>query len=139
MIVPILNVSDVDTSIAFYVHKLGFKLEMTVPDPDGNNVFGMVSLGRASIGLDQVMPGAPGGGAGVDLMVFVPDGADIDRVYADVQARGTAVATPLDTKYWGDRVFTVLDPDGYRITLSQTVKHVPVEQITMALRDNLAQ
>lgn len=129
MIMPILAVQSVDASLDFYVNKLGFKQEMVMAGPDGKNFFGFVSLGKAMIGVDSSMPDAARGGAGVDLMVYLPDEVDIDRHYADVQGRGTAIEAPLETKYWGDRVYTVLDPDGYRITVSKTVKQVPMEEI----------
>ncbi len=129
MIMPILSVRNVDASLDFYVNKLGFKQEMVMAGADGNNFFGFVSLGKAMIGLDAMTPTAPRGAPGADFMVFVPDEADIDQVYQDVLSRGTAIEAPIETKYWGDRVFSVLDPDGYRITISKTVKQVPMEEI----------
>lgn len=139
VIVPILNVGDVAASSSFYVDKLGFKLDMTMPGPNGGSIFAMVSLGKSTIGLDAMTPGAPRGGPGVDLMVFVPDDADIDQVYQAVRSRGTVIAQAIETKYWGDRVFSVFDPDGYRITISKTVQQVPIEQIEALMRGNIAQ
>lgn len=129
MIMPILTVRSVDASFDFYVNKLGFKQEMAMAGPDGRNFFGFVSLGKAMIGLDAMTPTAARGGAGADFMVYVSDDTDLDHLYQEVQARGTAIEAPIETKYWGDRVFTVLDPDGYRITLSKTVKQVPMAEI----------
>jgi uncharacterized glyoxalase superfamily protein PhnB len=48
----------------------------------------------------------------VELFVRVPDVGDVYR-----RVRGEArVIDPLETKAWGDREFTVADPDGTLIT-----------------------
>ncbi len=48
----------------------------------------------------------------MELFVRVPDVCDVYR-----RVRGEArVIDPLETKAWGDREFTVADPDGTLIT-----------------------
>lgn len=129
MILPILTVQDVDASVDYYVSKLGFTKDMVMAGPDGKNTFGFVRLGKAIIGLDAMTPGAAKGAPGADFMVYVPDETDLDQHYAEVKSRGTVIETPIETKYWGDRVYTVLDPDGYRITITKTVKQMSPEEV----------
>lgn len=139
MIMPIFTVQDVDASIAFYTEKLGFKQDFVMAEPNGKNTFGIVSLGKAMIGLG-IAPDQPRGGAGVDFMVYIPEEADLDKHYADVQARGVKIAAPIEDKYWGDRTYSVLDPDGYHLTFAKTVKQVPMEEIQEIMRSgNIAQ
>ncbi len=139
MIMPIFTVQDVDASIAFYTEKLGFKQDFVMAGPEGKNVFGFVSLGKAVIGLDT-SPGQPRGGAGADFMIYIPDDADLDKHYADVQAKGVKIAAPIEDKYWGDRTYAVHDPDGYRLTFAKFVKQVPMEEIQEIMRSgNIAQ
>jgi uncharacterized glyoxalase superfamily protein PhnB len=51
-------------------------------------------------------------GSGLEVFVRVPDVGDVHH-----SVRGEAkVIDPLETKAWGDREFTVADPDGTLIT-----------------------
>lgn len=137
MIMPVLSVKDVDASIAFYTEKLGFQATMKIPGSDGNTAFAFVQLGKAVFGLSldtDVQPGervAPG----VQFMVYVAEDTDIDAYYADVKAKGAAIMGELDTAYWGDRIFSLHDPDGYFLTMAKTVRDVPPEEIGRHLRD----
>jgi uncharacterized glyoxalase superfamily protein PhnB len=128
MIIPVLSVADVDASVKFYTEKLGFTQEFAFPGPDGKNTFASVKLGEAHVmvGTDSDLNSV---GKGVEFMIYIPDDADIDDYYAQTQARGAEIAKELKTAYWGDRVFTVNDPDGYVISLTKTVQHVPMEEI----------
>ncbi|RIH74833.1 Glyoxalase/Bleomycin resistance protein/Dioxygenase superfamily protein [Calidithermus terrae] len=133
MIAPILAVNDVDASVAFYTRKLGFKHDFSFDGPDGKSAFAFVSLGQCSIGLSRAQ-GLEARGQGVVLMAYVPQDFDLEAYYADVQAKGVAVVEPLQEQYWGDRSFTVHDPDGYVICPTKTVKQVVMEEIAAAMR-----
>jgi len=128
MIIPVLSVADVDASVNFYTEKLGFTREFAFPGPDGKNTFASVKLGEAHVmvGTDSDLKSV---GKGVEFMIYIPENADIDDYYAQTQARGVEIAKELKTAYWGDRVFTVNDPDGYVISLTKTVQNVPMEEI----------
>lgn len=117
MICPILCVKDIPLSIAFY-EKLGFERQMTMTGPDGLLAFAFVSLGKeATIGLSRSsdVPTTPH----VDFMIYVPEGEQLNTYYSRAKARGIGIADELRTQYWGDRTFTVIDPNGYRIVMSQ--------------------
>jgi uncharacterized glyoxalase superfamily protein PhnB len=127
MIVPVLSVKDVDASIAFYTEKLGFKQDMVLAGPDGVNSFAGVSLGNSTFMLSRAE--TPNVGQGVVFMIYIPEESDIDKVYADVQAKGVAIVEPLKTEYWGDRVFSVKDPDGFYLTVSKTVQQADMQHV----------
>ena len=136
MIMPILAVKDLDTSIAFYKDKLGFEHSFTMPGPDGKTRFAIVNLGQSvSIGLQLALM-TEQRGHGVVFMVYLPDTVDIDQFYADVHARGVQVAVPIKTEYWGDRVFSLHDPDGYYLSMTKTVKQLSPEEIMAAGSQN---
>ncbi len=134
MIMPILTVKDVDASVAFFQHKLGFRHDMSMSGADGTNVFAIVGLGAAVLGLssDSTVraPYAPG----VQFMIYLPDDLSIDQYYADVQAKAVPIDEPLQDSYWGDRTFSLHDPDGYLLTFAFTVKVVPVAEMEATLR-----
>ncbi len=130
MIMPVLAVKDLSASIAFYKDKLGFNHGMTMPGPDGAPNFAIVDLSpQAMFGL-QLDANAPAQrGDGVIFMVYVNEATDIDAYYADVQSKGVTIVEPIKTEYWGDRIFSVKDPDGYYLTLTKTVKQMSMDEI----------
>ncbi|MCC7451388.1 MAG: VOC family protein [Anaerolineae bacterium] len=133
MVVPILSVQDVDASVDFYVKQLGFERLFVMAGSDGRNAMGWVKMGDAQFGL--MLSGDTGSkGNGVDLWINLPKEGSIDQLYTDVQRRGATIAEPIKDHYWGDRAFTVHDPDGYVLTFAQTVKQVPMEQIEAIMR-----
>jgi uncharacterized glyoxalase superfamily protein PhnB len=133
MIMPNLTVKDVDSSVAFFQDKLGFRHDMSMAGEDGSNIFAIVGLGAAVFGLgtDASIPApyAPG----VQFMIYLPDDLNIDNYYADVQAKGVQIDEPLKDTYWGDRTFSIHVPDGYFLTFAVTVKVVSVEEMETSL------
>lgn len=129
MILPILEVKDVDASVEFY-KKLGFRHDGMMPGPDGNNMMGFMGFGDATLFVSKGE--AAGVGKGVQFMVYVADDQDIDAHYKTVKAAGVSFTEDIETKYWGDRTFTVNDPDGYNITIAKTVKQMSMEEIAQA-------
>lgn len=137
MIAPILAVNDVDRSIAFYTEKLAFRQDFCLAGPDGQSAFAFVSMGAqehgVAIGLSR-QADAPKGAAGVVFMVYVPPEMDLDEYYAAVRARGVAIEAEIATQYWGDRSFTVRDPDGYTLQLSKTVAEADMDRVSAVMR-----
>ena len=68
-------------------------------------------------------------------MIYIPDELNIDTYYNEVKARGVAIKDELADSYWGDRTFSVKDPDGYWLTIATTVKQVPVTEMEAHLRE----
>ena len=130
MIMPIFAVDDVDAAVAFYKDKLGFTLDMTMA-PEGKTVFAVVSLSNRSsvigLGMDDRAPKPPYA-PGVQFMIYLPDNKGIDEYYAKVQANGVKIDDPLTDTYWGDRAFSVHDPNGYWLTFTITIKQMSVEE-----------
>ncbi len=136
MIMPVLWVKDVDASIAFY-NKLGFTTQMVLAGPAGKNVFGIVELGENNLGIStDDNPPASKVGAGVQFMIYLPDSTKIDDHYAASIAAGLE-AKNLGTAYWGDRIYDVYDPDGYWITISQTVEQANMEKVAAVVRGDM--
>lgn len=137
MIAPVLAVQDVDRSLEFYTQQLQFKQDFCLDGPDGNSAFAFVSLGeeseRVAIGLSrQAVDGARG--QGVVFMVYIPSAMDLDAYYEAVRGRGVAIEDEIATQYWGDRSFSVRDPDGYYLSLSQTVEETDMDKVRAVMR-----
>jgi PhnB protein len=131
MIIPMLSVKDIAQSISFY-EKLGFQKQMAMPGPDGVLAFAFVQLGSDSIGLNRMsdVPETPY----IEFMISVPEGTQIDGYYQQVKAQGIAIAEEIKNQYWGDRSFTVVDPDGYKIALFQTIEQINMDKVAAVMR-----
>lgn len=129
MIMPILEVRNIDASSSFYQDVLGFTETLRMPGEDGSANFAIVGRGdMVQIGLN-LNGELNERGRGVLLMAYVGDDTDMDAFYADVVGKGTPILEELKTEYWGDQLFTVRDPDGYVITMCKTVKQMTSEEI----------
>lgn len=119
-IYPLLTVADIAASLAFYRDVLGFTVTSEVPGDDGRLIHGSVSHGDADLMFGPVDAGAEPSddaplGTAVMLYIGVDDATDLDPFFARVKATGTRVIQEPTDEPWGDRVWGVLDPDGYRL------------------------
>lgn len=95
-----LHVADVERSLAFYERIPGAKLVNHRPGE-----FALFQIGQGRLGLLQL-----GTGFHVELSTD-----NVDEVYAQLHARGIqSDGAPAD-RPWGERTFTLRDPDGNTI------------------------
>jgi PhnB protein len=133
---PDLGVTSIEKSIAFYRDVLGFNVGYEMPGPDGKLMHADVSSGDASVMFDRLdwMPEASRSnlGNGTGLYFNVGD-VDIDAYYASIRAAGTHVDQEIQDQFWGDRSFTIHDPDGYHLTFAKSVRQVSQADMAQAL------
>jgi len=122
---PILACSSVPRAIEFYTQKLGFELAWSMPPNDkGETEFAGVKLADA-----EIMLGVTEGfvkaadldkrGTGIQIYINLPDSVSIDEIYAKAQQQGAVITRELQSREWGERVFTVNDVDGYNLMFAQ--------------------
>lgn len=125
---PTLAASNYEASVKFYTEQLGFASDMNMPMPDGS-MFGIFTFnGRStslSISDDKTQYER---GKGVVLMLYPEGDFDIDAYYAQIQERGVKIETEIKTEFWGDRTFSIKDPDGYYLTIAKTLEMLSPEQ-----------
>ncbi len=133
---PLLSVDDIARSMDYYERVLGFKKGLALPGEGGKLMHGEVHMAD-EIHLMFMPPGpvaqkqlAGGGpkGAGVILYLDLGD-QDIDRYYEDVKRAGAKFVEEITDQFWGDRNFTIEDPDGYVLTFSKHVRDVDFSQM----------
>lgn len=121
-LIPEFHVDSLDRSLAVHVGVIGFRLRFTRPEDrcvglerDGVHLM-LQELGGLGRYVSHVPLGRPYS-RGVNLQIEV---ADVDALYARVQAGDWAVAMPLEERWYrengletGHRHFEVADPDGY--------------------------
>ena len=121
-LVPELEVTDLDRSLAAYLDVLGFHCPVLRPEER----FAYLVRDGAHLMLEQA--GGPGRrfhfgpldhpfGRGMNLQIQV---ADVDALYAAVQRSDLMIRVPLEERWYrhdqvelGNRQFVVADPDGY--------------------------
>jgi uncharacterized glyoxalase superfamily protein PhnB len=117
-VAPSLVASDIQRSLAWYRDVLGFTLEdewregtelRGVTLKAGATTF-MITQDDWAKGRDRVK--------GVGFRLYCITAQDIDRLAAAIEARGGTLASQPITQPWGMRDFSVVDPDGFRISIS---------------------
>ncbi len=118
---PGLTVNDVGKSIAWYRDVLGLAVK-DLWEKDGTVMGAEMRAGAVSFNLGQddwKMGHDRVKGQG--MRMYVTTGPSIDRLAEDIKARGgTLTSEPREE--WGMRVFSIDDPDGYKLTFMFPLK-----------------
>ena len=122
-VLPMLWVESIERSVEYYQQSLGFDLQFAMNGDGGAMLHASVINGDVALmlGYKSETPGAVPGfhGGGAELYITLDD---VDAYYDSVRAAGAAISQELADQYWGDRTFTVTDPDGYVLTFAQNVR-----------------
>ena len=113
-----LTVNEIEKSLAWYQDVLGFQVAQR-HEREGRLVAVSLRAGQVRILIGQD-DGAKGWdrekGAGFSLMITT--GQDIDALARRIVERGGSLELePMDMP-WGARVFRIVDPDGFRFSVS---------------------
>jgi uncharacterized glyoxalase superfamily protein PhnB len=108
----VLTVSDVVASAKHYRDVLGFSVAFEYGDP-----LSYVGVCRDDVAIHLASANLTEHAAGNgDLTIFC-DG--VDAIHAELAARGANVLGPPEDRDYGMRDFSVVDPDGNRLTFGQ--------------------
>ena len=112
---------DLDVSLPWYRDVVGFHVEETW-EQEGKVVGAALVAGASRLmiiqddwakGRDRVK--------GVGFRLHMTTTSDVDEVAANIEARGgTLESQPADMP-WGARAFSIVDPDGFGMTISGEV------------------
>jgi uncharacterized glyoxalase superfamily protein PhnB len=113
-----LIVQDVDKALSFCECAFGFQVGETMKGDDGNTVHGamqfhdqIIMFGReGSDDKPMRSPSTTGVTSPVSLYFYVED---VDAAYRRAVDAGAEVWYEPADMHWGDRMATVVDPDGY--------------------------
>ncbi len=138
MLSPTLMVEDVEKTLEFYTQTLGFEEKGKFPGPDGKLIYANVQWKDVSFmfGPTTWLPAEllPYRGAGVDFYILGGEEDDIDQYYAMLKEKGVTIVKEIEDQFWGDRSFTIKDPDGYQLTFAKTVREVSPEEMMEAIK-----
>ncbi|HWG97957.1 MAG TPA: glyoxalase superfamily protein [Pilimelia sp.] len=111
---PILSTPDISRALSFYRDLLGGSVTYQFP-PDGEPAYVGVQLGRSHLGIGQQDEPGVLGNDRITLWVYADDcDAGLDRL----RAGGVPVIQEPMNQPWGERMATVVDPDGNRVIIA---------------------
>ena len=113
---PVLHVTSVNASLAFYVERLGFKVPWRVEDENGAIDVAQVDRQGCALILAEHWPEKVGKGLMFISLNVEPETrqaevAALDALRAELETRGVTVKDG----HWGYRVLVVDDPDGNQL------------------------
>jgi catechol 2,3-dioxygenase-like lactoylglutathione lyase family enzyme len=114
-----LTADDVERSLRFYADGLGFTVQERM-EKDGKLLGVMLVAGACHLGLSQDdWSKGRDRKKGIGFRMFVDTmGQDLDALAARFREGGVEVDGPK-TESWGERALTVVDPDGFKLTLNR--------------------
>jgi uncharacterized glyoxalase superfamily protein PhnB len=117
-IFPALTAGDVNVSLPWYRDVLGFHVAETWEN-EGKVVGASLVSGVSRLlimqddwakGRDRVK--------GVGLRLHMTTVSDVDALAATIEERGGVLETQPADMPWGGRAFSIMDPDGFGLTIS---------------------
>jgi uncharacterized glyoxalase superfamily protein PhnB len=120
---PILIVSDLAKSAAWYQEALGFTHIFTMNGPEGAPL--LVHLRWVKY-ADLLMSSHPavseprGAGITLNFSAYLA-GRTVDEIAARAEAAGSRIVTPPGDRPWNARDCTIADPDGYQLTFTEPI------------------
>jgi uncharacterized glyoxalase superfamily protein PhnB len=118
-VVPSFTATDLQRSIAFYRDVLGFVVGEEWRE-DGVLQGCEMRAGAVTfmLGQDDFAKGKDRQ-KGVGTRVWCYTAQDLDRLATDIKARGGNLDQEPQDMPWGQRVFMITDPDGFKLTFVQ--------------------
>jgi predicted enzyme related to lactoylglutathione lyase len=111
---PVLSVSDVEKSSAFFTEGLGFSLAGRWQDDDGSTHFAIVVLDKITVGLSRSEVNKSGGPWAAYFYV-----ADIDTYATQIAGNGVKLHREVMDRFYGCRDLDVEDLDGNLLCFGQ--------------------
>ena len=118
-VTPSFTATDLQRSIAFYRDVLGFVIGDEWRE-DGALAGCEIRAGAVMfmLGQDDFKKGRDRQ-KGLGARVWCHTAQDLDRLAAEIKARGGVLDQEPQDMPWGDRVFMITDPDGFKLTFVQ--------------------
>ena len=117
-IAPSLTVNDVEASLSWYRDVVGFHVH-ELWEHDGKVMGADLVAGSAHlmIGQDDFAKGKDRS-KGIGFRLYMTTAQSIDDLAAAIESRGGTLASPPEDQPWGARAFSLVDPDGFLMTIA---------------------
>jgi PhnB protein len=130
-VTPYLIVRGAAAALEFYKKAFGATESMRMEQPDGRISHAEIKIGDSHVMLADEFPeiGARSpqslGGSPVSLLLYVED---VDRVVSQAVAAGAKVLRPVQDKFYGDRMGSLVDPFGHQWHIATHEEDVSPEE-----------
>jgi uncharacterized glyoxalase superfamily protein PhnB len=139
---PGIRVKNIEKSLDFYTKTLGFQASEKVTSKEGKIAHAIVGLDANMLMLapvENTRAAQPHEdlskdklGIGVEFSFGMNGSKKLDQFFTEVKAKGVTVVHEPKTEFWGDRIFTVTDPDGYVLTFTEHANDVAPDALNTA-------
>jgi len=137
-----ITVSDIKAAVSFYTKAFGFAKRQVSNGPDGKPMHAELTLRDTTLMLGPEMPQMGGrsaktlGGSPVTLYLLTENA---DKVVAKAAKMGAEVKQPVAEMFWGDRVGTVVDPEGNSWMIATHVAEPTPKEMAQKMKEMSAQ
>ncbi len=107
--VPVINVENVEATVAYYCEKLGFKMGWDVKHDDGKIKMAGLNRGSAEIFISRRFEET---NFGLRWMIEIDPTERLNELHEEFVKRGAKTVQPSTLENWGWTVMTVADLDG---------------------------
>jgi uncharacterized glyoxalase superfamily protein PhnB len=112
----VLAVKDLRVESDYYIERLGFDRDFTAPGWE------FLSFGDFKVMLGECADEMTAEETGNHSWFAHALVENVDEVYGEFIDRGAKILTPIGDRPWGIRDFSVVTPDGHRITFGQLIE-----------------
>ncbi len=129
---PYLYIKGAAKAIDFYKRAFGATERMRMDGPNGTIGHAEIAIGKAIIMLADESPAmhalspATIGGTAASFLIYVEN---VDEVFARAVKAGATVLSPVEDKFYGDRMGGLKDPFGHQWFLATHVEDVSPEEM----------
>jgi len=141
-VTAMLTVTDVKAAAAFYQKAFGFAKRGIMNGPDGKAVHAELTLRGTTLMLGPEMPhmgsrSAKNAGGSPTTLYLLTENAD--TVVAKAVKLGATAKGPVMDMFWGDRVGTVVDPEGYAWMVATHTAEPTAKEMNQKMKEQAAQ
>src|SRR5690348_354563 len=141
-VTAILTVGDVKAAAAFYQKAFGFAKRGIMNGPDGKAMHAELTLRGTTLmlGPEVAQMGARSAkavGASPTTLYLLTENAD--KAIAKAVKLGATVKAPVMDMFWGDRVGTVVDPEGYSWMVATHKAEPTPKEMAQKMKEQMGQ
>jgi len=141
-ITPMLIVADIKAAVSFYQKAFGFAKRGIMNGPDGKPIHAELTLRKTTLMLGPEM--AQRGARSAKTLCASPatlylTTENVDKLVAKAVKLGATLDGPVMDMFWGDRVGTLIDPDGYKWMVGTHKAEPTPQEMKRAMKDMMKQ
>jgi PhnB protein len=138
-VTAMLTVADIEAAASFYQKALGFEKRGIMNGPDGKAIHAELTLRGATLMLSPENPamGRSAKTVGASPTALYVATEDVDKTVARAVKLGATARGPVMDMFWGDRVGTITDADGYTWMIATHMAEPTPQEMRKAMKEQI--